>query len=279
MEQEIVQPTQQNGGTSTIMYRNVSLVLKTMPMIRNESGELVDAENEFDEDSPEVKFVRGFNEKMHSIEKEFPIIQRIKELAKISSCLSILLGNKDNLEKDIQTVKNLLSLQLPPTRPYSKCGPPGQPCKCCDWVPAVYHHMKVTDEQKLEYLFEKRFGRTVNPAISPEEQMRCLGFHEQAEHGGTSHENEGMGRQDSASGGSGQSQNEAGASKPKLDIGLYDRLEDYRCYGGVTFQPNSKSITGIPNPSNPKSYVNWSTVIDVGILAAQFIPATAIPGK
>lgn len=262
VEQEVPQPT----ITSTIMYQNVSVVLKTMPMFRNENGDLEDAESEFDEDSPEAKFVKGFNQNIHLIEKEFPIIQRIKELAKISACISILLNNKDKLEKDFPSVKNLLSLKLPPTRPYSKCGQPGHACACCDWVPSVFHYMKVTDEQKLEYLFEKRFSRPYDTAITAE-KLRRLGFHEQSEHSSQ----ESTGTEQSSNGKSNQSQNGEGTPKPTLDIGKYDRLEEYRCYGGVIIQPIAKNITGIRSSPNTSCF-NLKTMLDVTVVAAQFIP-------
>lgn len=251
VEQEVVQAT--TTPISTIKFGNVSVVLKTMPMLRNENGDLVDNENEFDVDSPEAKFVQAFNQKIHLIEKEFPIIQRIKELAKISACIAILLNNKENLEKDFASFKNLMSLKLPLTRPYSKCGQPRQPCTCCDWVPSVFHLMKVTDEQKLEYLFEKRFSRPYDTAITAE-KLRSIGFHEQSE------------QEDSS-----QLPKGAGTSKRTLDIGKYDRLEEYRCYGGVIIHPQPKTITGIQSPANI-SFVNLENVLNVTPTAAQFVP-------
>lgn len=236
VEQQV--DTNSSNGEVTIRFGNVVLELRVMRMV-TKNGKLVDAEHLLDPESPEVKFVKGFNENMEWIMEYFPILRRMKELAKISLCYQLLFATKENFKKiDPNFEKIFDKFSLPTWRPYSQCVQ-GEKCKCCDWVPAVFHEMTVTDEQKLNYLWRNMEKANKTNAICGDQTPMLTGTVE----GGA---REGSSRPASSSCGSSRNSHQETPKKPKVNIKDYDLLEKYKVYGGVCFIPTSKTVSGMP---------------------------------
>lgn len=245
VEQEIQQP---GDGSIYFRYGETNLALKTMPMQRGEDGSLADAQNLFSEDSPESQFVAGFNSKLDQIEKYFPIIRRTKELAKISACLAILQRNKDTLAKNNRGFNDLINFKkMPKLRPYSMCTwNSSTPCACCDWVPAVFHKSEVTDEQKLEYLFKKKFS-SHNNAVKGEVPVAQLPGPE--------------GKKGPFPAGAKNKSDpkDKKSDDPSVNMAEYDLLEKYRVYGGVRFTPSIRAVSGL---GRVQGFASWSAVVN-----------------
>lgn len=247
VEREIVQASKSNGESSKILMGEATLVVKTMRMERNAQGELSDAEHLFDEHSAEGKFVKEFNENIKLIEKEFPILQRIKELAKISTCVSLLQDNKSTFEEHFYVFKKYMDIVLPDTRPYSKCGTYAGPCKCCNWVPAVYHKAQVTEQQKMDYVLERKMATTAAEVVLGTKRL------------GTMNQRLLLGQNVGGNNSAAKIWEETNGGKSGINMESYNQRENFRVFGGVLFCARSKPVKNVQNLRNyiASDQVGW----------------------